>query len=323
MKTFSQLVQLATDYCIDTSRENFDGVTDTNRFIKREINNTIRHIFSLIRQYKLEPPAYTFTTVANTEGYNLPVSTLGVDTVTVLVNNIKYDLKPVFSQSEYNKLTSYPNPTSIPQRFFVDGNTLKLFPKPQGAYTTTVTYNFLPKPMTADDSEEGTATISTVAGVSTVTLSDAVVTDEWEGRFFALTDGTDPSGYFYKISSVESTTEFVLDQEFLEGDVSNHDYVVGESVEMPWDLFEWVPYRVAGIYYQTRQKDPESAASYFNLYFTGDPLNNKRSGKLNGGILMTLNHLRELGHGNSPVVETSGGERMGVLDGIWSINVPI
>lgn len=322
MKTFSQLIQLCKDACIDVSDVNFDGISDSETFIKEQINSTVKHIFTLLRQYKLEPEPYTFTTVADTADYNIPIATLGVNTVTVLVANIKYDLKPVYSQAEYDSLTRYPNPSPIPQRFFPDGGKIYLYPKPQGAYTATVSYNFYPTPLTFEDVTTGTATIATASGVSTVTLSQAVATSSFVGKYFAKASNGVPIGNFHLISTYTDTTHFILDRTFEESTGSGFEYIVGQSIQMPFSLFEWIPYRVASIYYLLRRKEYETAKKLMNMYFTGDMENNDRKGDIKGGILLDLVQLQTLGRDNMPIVETAGYGERSVLDGIWSITVP-
>ena len=108
-------------------------------------------------------------------------------------------------------------------------------------------------------------------------------------------------------------------QSYFEGTTdSSSTYIIGESPEIPVELHELIPYRVSGIYYLTYRADPKKAKPFFNTFYTGDPHNDRREGKIEGGLMGAINRYKTMGRDNSQLVQM-GKRRFVYGDQVWSI----
>lgn len=310
MQTFSMLILASQNYCIDPATTSTTALSDTQTFIKSEINKTIKYIFSRVRNYKTQLPPQTMTTVADQVYYHNPPGMDTIEAATMTVGDIPYKLKTIHSQEEWNRLQMVTSASTIPQFIFPRKYDFGLYPTPQDAYTVTLVSNPMPKDLSFTDETAGTVSITNNSRTVEGTLT--TWTANMAGRWFRATDDQD----WYRISSVTDSDTLTL-QSYFEGltDTSSA-YVIGEVPEIPEELHEIIPYRVAGIYYQTLKRDPQLSKSYFNLFYTGDPYNDNRWGRVEGGLMGAINRYKTMGRDNSQLVTM--GVRDEKVSEIWT-----
>lgn len=321
--TYGQLIQVSKDSVIDDTTTSYTNLSSTQAFLKQQINNTVTFLFSLLRKYKLIPPAYTDATVDGTVTYKFRPGLSKLESMTITISSLVRPLIKVESQDEWDKLVSVPQ-TGLPTHVFPQRDTFSLFPTPGDIYTLTIKGVFMPVNMTVDDYTTGTITITT--GDETITgAGGATFTAAMVGRWLAVTDSSGiPSSNFYRIASYTDATHVELDRKVIETTASGQTYVIGESPEIPEELHEFIQYRVASIYYALRRKDMKQANALLNFFYTGDFENKERKGgSIKGGVLLVLKDLMQKGRSNSQLVETGGASSPSniIRDGIWGLEL--
>lgn len=318
--TFSELIQDSQDVCIDDDTTTYTGLTDTESFIKREINSTNTDLFNLLKKYKLQPPPYTDTTVANQIYYNFRPGFSKLTSLTVNVGTYVPPLRIIESEDEWNVLQSVPTISGWPQAVFPRRDTYGIYPIPQYAYTMTLTGLWIPLNMTVVDYVTGT--IQLVNGTPNIVGSGTTFTASMVGSWLATTDATRgiPNGNFYRIATWTDATHMTVDRNVIDTSASGLSFVIGQSPEIPEELHQFIPYRVGAAYYGLRRRNPTLAQQYLNYYYTGDYNNIEREGEIKGGVINVLNDLLEKGRDNSGLVETGGSSAMAdiIRDASWT-----
>ena len=315
--TLSQLLQNSIDLCVDDTTSSTNNLSTTPVFLQRELNNTVKDIFTLMKKYSLRPLPVTANTVSGQIYYHYPPGFSKIESITIPLGNMILPLKVVQSQEQWDQLHIVPIISNYPEYVFPRRDDFGIFPTPQTAVTMTLTGNYQPKNMVATDYNTGTA--STTNGSSTVSISGATLTASMVGRSFYLTANGIDSGSWYRIAAVTPSTSITLENFFAESSVSGSTYVIGESPDIPEELHEFLPYRAAASYYAAKRRDMEHAQQLLNFYYTGDFANVNRKGNIRGGILAVLKDLQERGRGNSQIVEMANSGRPPILaGGVWS-----
>lgn len=309
--TYGQLIADSQDLCIDDSSTTYTSLSDTKTFIKREINNVNTDIFNLLKNYKLQPPPYTDSTVANQIYYPFRPGFAKLTSLVVNVGTYKPPLIIVQSEDEWNRLQQVPITAAWPTKVYPRRDDFGLFPTPQTVYTMTISGIWVPINMTADDYKAGTIawTNGSSAIVGTATTFTASMVGQWLGS--TASDGTFNSN-LYRIATFTDTTHITVDRNVIDATASGLTFLIGQSPEVPEDIHQFIPYRVASAYYGIRRRNPTLAQQYLNYFWTGDYDNGKREGEVMGGVLNVLRDLLEKGRSNSGLVETGGTDR--VLD---------
>lgn len=272
-----------------------------------------------MKKYKLQPPPYTESTVANQTYYNFRPGFSKLTSLTVNVGTYKPPLKIVESEDEWNALQAIPTTSGWPTHVFPRRDTYGIYPTPQSVYTMTLTGIWVPLNMTATDYSTGTITLT--SGSAAIVGSGTTFTSDMVGQWLAATDSHGvPSGNFYRIATFTNTTHITVDRNVIDTTASGLTFVVGQSPEIPEELHEFIPYRVGAAYYGLRRRDREGAQELLNYFYTGDYNNAKRNGEITGGVLHTMQDLLEKGRSNSALVETGGssGEISIIKDASWT-----
>lgn len=310
--TYGQLISTSQDLCIDDNTATYTGLSDTKSFIKREINNTNTDIFNLFKSYKLQPPPYTEPTVIDQIYYNNRPGLSKITSITVNVGTFVPPLKIVESEDLWNQMHQVPIQGVWPTKYFPRRDTYGIYPTPKTVYTMNVTGIWIPINMTMND--YATGTISWTNGspniVGSGTTFTAAMVGSWLGS--TATDGTFNSN-LYRVATYTDATHITVDRNVIESTASGLTYLIGQSPEVPEDIHQFIPYRVAASYYGIRRRNPTLAQSYLNYFWTGDYNNTKREGEVIGGVLNVLNDLLQKGRSNSGLIET-GGVSDGNLD---------
>lgn len=305
--TNGQIIQQAKDICIDDQSVSYTGLTDSLTFIKREVNNTIADIFSLMKEYKLLPPPITVYTQEGTTYYPYPTGFMKAISFTTEIGALKPPLRIVQSQQEWDRLQSVPLTSTYPTHIFPRRDDFGVYPAPAGVYPISITGIYQPQNMTQDDQTSGA--VAVVNGSSTVTITGGLgFSDSMIGQWFCLTDSTTlvPSGKWYRVLSVTDTTHLELSRTFSETSAQGQTFVIGQSPEIPEELHAFIAYRVGSVYWQTRRSDSVKAQELSNFFYTGDFNNIRRGGRITGGVISVLNDLQNKGRGNSNLIETGG-----------------
>lgn len=316
--TFTQLQQIVTDLCIDDQTTSTTGMTSTDVFIKREINSTVSFLFSLLREYQLQPGPRTASTVAAQTYYAYPADLSKIESITINIGINTPPLKIVQSQEEWDILQQLPITSGFPTHVFPRQSDFGIYPTPSGVYTMTINGNYRPVNMTENDYITGT--IGCTTGSAVITGSGTTFTSAMVDRFLVLTTGGVPYGNWYKIASYQSATQVTLSTIFTDlTTTSSLSYLIGQSPNIPDELHEFIPYRAASTYWQTRRKDNTQSSRFMNYFYTGDFDNPNRRGNIRGGVLAVLNDLKMKGRSNSNLVETKGYDNPSYLTNqIWS-----
>lgn len=295
-------------------------MTDDTTFIKREINNTVSDIFTLMKEYRLEPPPKTVPTIANTIYYPYPPGLMKAESFTVNTNTIIPELRIVQSQQEWNRLQQLAITSGFPTHVFPRRDDFGIYPTPADIYTVTIVGTYQPVRMTVDDYTTGH--VSATNGDATITTSDGTFTEAMVDRWFTLTDSSSliPSGKWYRIASFTYAQHMELSRTFTETSVEGATYVIGQSPELPEELHQFIPYKVGATYWHSRRHDSVRAQELLNYHMTGDYNNTKRGGsRMTGGVLATLNDLQNKNRGSSNLIETfdRGRENNYMTNVLW------
>jgi len=302
--TFDELVQQSQDICVDDQSVSYTGMTDTLTFIKREINNTISDIHSLMKEYRLEPPPKTIRTEAEETYYAYPSGLLKAESFTIDIGSITPPLKIVQSQQEWDNFQQVAIISGFPTHVFPRRDDFGLYPTPSDAFTLTITGSYHPVRMTAGDYQTGVVAVTNNSDV--ITTTGGSFTQSMVGRWFSLSDGTTltPNGEWYRVDGYISTTQMRLSRPYGESTAQGQTYIIAQSPELPEELHQYIPYKVGSVYWHTRRHDSVRAQELANYYYTGDFNNTRRTGSIRNGILATLHDMQTNGRGNGPLIET-------------------
>lgn len=302
-ETFSTLLQTSRDFSIDDKTSSTNGLTDSQTFLARQINATITYLYNQIKNYKTQPLPRTMSTVADQIYYHYPPSLISLQSVTMTIGDVRHPLKPIESQQVWDFYQQLDIASSdVPQFYFPRQYDFGIWPTPSAVRTVTVVGNYLPTRLSVTDYTTGTVSVS--QNSATITGSSTVFTAAMVGRWFCEADSSGLAvGNWYKITSFSSTTSIALESVFEESALSGSKYIIAQSPEIPEELHEYIPYRVASIYYSTIRRDAKRAQELLNFFYTGDFGNNNRGGGIKGGVLGVINEYKNKGRSNSSITE--------------------
>jgi hypothetical protein len=235
--------------------------------------------------------SYTFTTSNTISEYPFPPGLVSIEGGYITIGSVNYPLIPVESRQNYLELTAIQVIASgMPQRYFVERDSFKIWPTPQGTYTGVIYYHYRDRNLSVADFTGGTITVTN--GSPTVTNDTALFTPAMVGRWFTVTDPTVAGqGYWYRVIAYVSTTVLTLYQTYTGTTCTTTSYNIGETPELPEELHALLPWGTAADFYGGMRKDPDSFTYYDNLFYTGSPTNSSREigkavamGGLIGGI---------------------------------------
>lgn len=307
--TFSQLITASKDYCTDDNTSSTNSLSSTDTFIKREINNTVSNLLTTFKDFKTLALPKTMSTVADQIYYHYPPGMNTIESATMTVSGTTWPLEVIHSQETWNvyQMNSVTSST-VPLFIFPRQYDFGIYPTPSDAFTVTLTGHYLPTNMTASDHTAGTIAIAQNAVA--VTGTDTAFTSSMINRWLVPTGSSgQPNGSWYRISAYSSATAITLESYFEETSISGSTYLIGESPELPEELHPFIPYRVAGIYYLVRRKDPVKSQYFMNMYYTGDPANPRRDASVVGGVTGIIQEYKNKGSNNSQIVYVGRNQR--------------
>jgi len=316
-ETFSSLILASQNLITDASSSNANissGLSDTLTFIKKEINKTVRFMYAALKNYKTQQYPKTASTVASQTYYHYPPGVQSIESATLEVSDVYYLLTIIESQHQWDLLNQIDFSGSIlPQFIFPRSRDFGIWPTPQeDDLTITLNANPIPKDMTAVDYTTGT--IAVTQNDATITGTDTTFTSAMVGRWFKADD----DGDWYKLATFTSTTSMELESVFEGSTDTSSTYIIGESPDLPEELHELIPYRVAAIYLAGPKRDPKTAQTFMNFFYTGDFGNDDpRINKARGGFNYFLNEYRAKGRGNTPFINRRNPRISRFSSDIW------
>ena len=211
----------------------------------------------------------------------------------VTIGAVNYPLRPLESRWNDEQLNAIQiQASAIPQFYFVEQDSFKIWPVPQASYSGTIYYHYRDRNLSVPDYSQGT--VSLTQGSNLITISGGTFTPSMVGRWFTITDTTVPGqGYWYRISNYVSSSILGMgtltgEQTWGNANTSGTAYRIGETPEMPEEMHSVLAWGTASDFYAGMQKDPTSASMFDNLFWTGSPTNPVRTqgdSSITGGLL--------------------------------------
>jgi len=244
-----------------------DNATADLTIIKDYINQGKDELFEMFGKTVQEKSA-SLTSVASQKSYDLPINFLRVNTVTYYDGSTTYPVNYITDRELWNALFITEHTSSIPTSYFIDlgfgpaDATIELHPIPaESGQTITVQYTSMAKDMTKDDITDGTVTVTN--GSTTVTGAGTSFESLSIGDYFTVTS----DGDYYKILSVDSTTQITLTRSYEGMGQSGVSYRIIEIPPVPKGL------QIALVYYATAHvaminNTTKRYTDFINLYNT-------------------------------------------------------
>lgn len=315
-ETKGSLLQAAQDLVADANMSSPNILSSTSSFLLRTLNDGITTLYrklpSVITQRQ-----QTAATVEDQQFYHLPIDFGNLVSATLTVGSRAYPLEIIESQEKWDQINQVEvSGYGVPRFIYIRRDDFGIWPIPaEDDIEITMNYNYVIKDLSADDKTTGT--VSTTQNAATVTGSSTAFAATDVGKWFKADD----DGYWYRISAFTSTIIITLETVFEGAAVSGSSYVVGESPEVPPELHSYLPYFAAAQYLAGPKRDPNTAQTYLNYYWTGDFNNNSRNpGDASAGVLGWIGQYRQMGRGNNGLVRRRNKLRSRV-DERWSITL--
>lgn len=248
-----------------------DTNSDTITFLNTLMNTGYKEILSELGRPVTEKTKTTVT-VANQQGYQMPIDFNWLKSITVTVGSTRYTPDEEESQEQWDYLNSSTRYGDIPELYFVrprfgfQGNEVQLYPIPSTAgNTVTVVYEAIDRDLS--QVKYTTGTISVVNGSATVTGVGTTFTSAMVGRYFQITSDTG-DGLWYKVVAFVSTTSITLENYYQGTTISTVNYQIAEAFGLPEDL-HMLPIYYAVWHYMMFRRDKTRSDQYGGLYKLG------------------------------------------------------
>lgn len=229
----------------------------------------------------------TGSTVVNQQFYHYPPGILDLADCTVNINGLNYPIIADDSILQWDRINLVLiSVTALPQFIFPRKDDFGIWPIPQGVYTMTIVAQL--RDRTPTDLTDYVA--GTVAATNNSTIITGVGTNftaNMVGYWFVMNDITQPgNGYWYRIASVQSTTQLTLETYYINTSVTGAAYRIGQSPELPEETHSSIVEGTIADYKAGPRDDVQSASWHDNMYWTGSGLEKEREGKMFfGGVL--------------------------------------
>lgn len=230
----------------------------------------------------------SFTTTDGTQYYKYPPATVAIDSLTITIGSLTYTLYPIYDAATWNWYNALQiQPTSIPQFYFPRQYDFGIWPIPTDTYTGAFQRYYRDRNLLVSDYEAGTVTCTlnstTLTGSSTTFIPGMV------GRWFTVTNTATPGeGLWYRIAAYVGATELTLSTPWISTTATGQTYRIGETPELPEEGHAILAAGTAADYYGGLRKDPDNAAKYDNMYWTGNYFNTSREmddKNISGGLI--------------------------------------
>lgn len=278
-ETFTSLQARAAD-----ATQTLTSETANNTFLKTELSLSYRWMLGDLDIYRSRI-ATAFTTVASTQYYDYPAGMAVVDSISITIGGILYNLVPYESQSAWNILNSVSVAGSnIPQFYLARDLDFGIWPTPQDAYTGSIVYNPRYPDFANEDYTTGTVTVTN--GSATVTGSGTTFTAAMVGRWFKVNN----DGLWYKVEGYTSATVITIHKTYEGATAAGASYTIGESPQIPEEGHELLVARAAMGFFIKKRGDAEMAKTWDNMFWTGEPHNTIRDPTVVTGGYLGFKH---------------------------------
>ena len=281
-----------------------DGVSSTSATIKTFLKRRINERYELVTD-KLNTWTQVITRTATSgtsagasqQYYYNPPNLREIESIVVTIGSFDYNLKPVYSQEEWDMLNAEPQAdAAFPARYFRRANDIGIWPfdfEDDG----TITINFTQRAVPLYFEDYTTGTVTATENDQTLTFVTGVTTTFKAGFWFTLTDSNgEPRGSWYRISSVTDSANVELETYFEEVTDAGATYLVGQVPEIPEEGIPLLALGAISDFYALKQKDMETATRFDNKFWSGNynvtALQAKKDGHY-GGLLALIDAYKD------------------------------
>ena len=235
-----------------------------------------------------------FPTVANQQYYQFPVYYQRFKSAKIKTGGRTYPIKITENDEYWDQINVDSETSNIPvlckmrQGFGIAGAEIGLFPKPsntgdidEDTDIVTAVFESIDRKMTATKVTGGSVDVTN--GSITVTGTNTAFATNMIGRYFRLT----ADGFAYRVTAVASTVSLSLENVFEGTTAAGATYTIAEAPNLPHEGHLLLSYFAAAHYFGGPRRNVTQEAKYWNLFYTGDPLNRarKHSDQIVGGFI--------------------------------------
>lgn len=285
------------------------------------LGNRYQMVLARMRDYETQKDI-TQQTVAGQQYYSYPSGIVNIEAVVVTIGAVHYPMTVVNSQWQWNWLNALQvQPTAIPQFIFPRQSDYGIYPIPQTSnYPITFSYHYRDRNLSIEDYTTGTVTVTNNS--PTITGSGTTFTPAMAGRWFEVTDPTEPGqGYFYRIGAVPDAATLTLEANFSGATNAGLTYLVGQTPEYPEEGHILMVDGPTADFYSGIRADIATATWYNNKFYTGDGQNNSRDyglATITGGLIGLYNQYTDR---NTERVIDRKKKVYPFLDQVWGLTL--
>ena len=218
----------------------------------------------------------TAITTVGVSAYNIPANISKIINDTVTIGQLKFTPAPVASRVEWDRLTTLPYASDIPNYYFIWNGTLNIFPVPSTT-GNVITFNFKSRVADLSFTDYTTGTIGMTAGGITVTGSGTnwssvgLYPTNTDLTYFNLNIQANPpygDGIWYPISTFSSDTVLTLAKPVVNAPniASAGTYVIGQIPILSEDFHDMLVYGALMVYFTSIVSDQNKFKMYEMLY---------------------------------------------------------
>ncbi|MBU6501178.1 MAG: hypothetical protein KGI72_05120 [Patescibacteria group bacterium] len=243
---------------------------------------------------------FTYTLASNVNGipampaqyFPYPQGNITIDGIFITVGAVNFPLQLISTTFGWEELNAILiQASALPQFYFPRRDDFGIWPVPQSTYQGTILYHYRDRNLMVDDYLTGTVTMTQNSNI--VLGSGTTFTAAMVGRWLTITDTTVPGqGYWFRILGYTDATHVTIDRNWPNATTSSVAYRIGESPELPEEGHIILSDGVTADYYGGMRKDQVNYKWYSNLFWTGDPGNDKRqegNSEISAGLIGLVN----------------------------------
>lgn len=236
-----------------------DASAPTLLLFKRDINEGGAVFLNRLGR-KFNKEYLTASLKASQQYYEFATEILRISEIRCLNGTNYYTPQYVANELEWNELNTISTSGNFPTHYFIRGfNEVGLYPIPSANVTNGLVVSYEPQhaDLSQDDFTTGTITVSN--GSQTITHSATGFTPQMVGRWFQVTDGTDPK--WYKIGAYTSASALSLENYYEGISGSGRTFRIGEIMKLP-NGYHDAPVMFALARYYMTQNDQRTAPTF-------------------------------------------------------------
>ena len=233
----------------------------------RLINDSIRY---LATAFYFNEASFTTTSVASTQGYQLPSDFEQMLNVTVSIGSLLWQAKESPSRKHWDALNVIQFNNDYPQYYYIFNGKVNIYPTPASSGNTiTMNYKRRIADLSMSDVDNTTvpSTVSVTTATATVTASVATFKN-WMGMSgwiqfpYSSTDAANGDNKWYQIASVTSSTVLILKNPYTGATITGGNFTIGDTPILPEDYQDIPLHKACRIYFSTRVPNTEKATNF-------------------------------------------------------------